>query len=187
MYGCNKLYCEHLGRYYARYYKQLSADAHSGRVDFRGVRFPGLISAMTVPSGGTSDYGPEMLHAAAKGEPYPCFVRPDTRIPFMAMPDGVDALLQLAAAPRGNLTQAAYNVRAFNPSADEIREIVVTEFPQAEISYEVDERRQGIVDSWPEDVDDSAARRDWGFAPKYDLKRAFREYLMPAIRKRYLR
>ncbi len=187
MYGCNKLYCEQLGRYYARYYKQLSADTQAGRVDFRGVRFPGLISAMTVPSGGTSDYGPEMLHAAAKGEPYPCFVRPDARIPFMAMPDGVDALLQLAAAPRGGLTLPAYNVRAFNPSADEIRQIVVKEFPKAEITYDVDQRRQGIVDSWPEDVDDSAARRDWGFMPKYDLQRAFADYLLPAIRKRYLR
>ena len=64
------------------------------------MRFPGLISAVTVPSGGTSDYAPEMIHAAAKGEPYACFVRPDTRIPFMAMPDGVDALLALARAPR---------------------------------------------------------------------------------------
>src|ERR1700712_4448454 len=99
MYGCNKLYCEQLGHYYAHHYKQLSADAIA-RVDFRAVRFPGLISAMTLPSGGTSDYAPEMIHAAAKGERYDCFVRPDTTIPFMAMPDGVDALLALAAAPR---------------------------------------------------------------------------------------
>jgi nucleoside-diphosphate-sugar epimerase len=187
MYGCNKLYCEQLGRYYARYYKQLSAEGQAGRVDFRSVRFPGLISAMTIPSGGTSDYGPEMLHAAARGEAYPCFVRPDTRIPFMAMPDAIAALLQLAAARRDALTLPAYNVRAFNPSADEIRQIVLKEFPRAQITYEVDRRRQGIVDSWPEDVDDSAARRDWGFAPRYDLTRAFEEYLMPAIRKRYAR
>ena len=100
MYGCNKLYCELLGDYYARHYKQLAAETASGKVDFRCVRFPGLISAQTVPSGGTSDYAPEMIHAAAKGEPYACFVRPDTRIPFMAMPDGVEALLTLAAAPR---------------------------------------------------------------------------------------
>ena len=66
----------------------------AGRVDFRCVRFPGLISAMTVPAGGTSDYAPEMIHAAARGEPYACFVRPDTRIPFMAMPDAIDALLR---------------------------------------------------------------------------------------------
>src|SRR5678810_976088 len=109
MYGCNKLYCEQLGRYYARHYKQLSADATIGRVDFRAVRFPGLISADTVPSGGTSDYAPEMIHAAARGEAYACFVRPDTRIPFMAMPDGIDALLKLAAAPKDKLTRTAYN------------------------------------------------------------------------------
>ena len=185
MYGCNKLYCEQLGHYYARHYKQLAAETASGRVDFRCVRFPGLISALTVPSGGTSDYAPEMIHAAAKGEPYACFVRPDTRIPFMAMPDGVDALLRLAAAPREALTRTAYNVGAFNPSAEQIRDVVVRAFPGADITWSNDVKRQGIVDSWPEDVDDSAARKDWGFAPRYDFARAFDEYLIPTIRKRY--
>ena len=185
MYGCNKLYCEQLGHYYARYYKQLAAETASGRVDFRCVRFPGLISALTVPSGGTSDYAPEMIHAAAKGEPYGCFVRPDTRIPFMAMPDGVDALLTLAAAPRDALSRTAYNVGAFNPSAVEVRDVVMTAFPDATITWENDLKRQGIVDSWPADVDDSAARADWGFAPRYDFHRAFSEYLIPTIRERY--
>ena len=97
MYGCNKLYCEQLGRYYTRHYKQLSADAIP-HVDFRCVRFPGLMSGATVPSGGTSDYAPEMIHAAANGEPYACFVRPDTTIPFMVMPDAIDALLALGDA-----------------------------------------------------------------------------------------
>jgi nucleoside-diphosphate-sugar epimerase len=186
MYGCNKLYCEQLGHYYAKYYKQLSADAIP-RVDFRCVRFPGLISAVTVPSGGTSDYAPEMIHAAARGEPYDCFVRPDTTIPFMAMPDGIDALLTLAAAPRQRLTRSAYNLTAFNPSASEIRDVVVAAFPDARIGYKVDAKRQGIVDSWPAAVDDSAARNDWGFAPKYDFERAFHEYLIPTIRERYQR
>jgi nucleoside-diphosphate-sugar epimerase len=185
MYGCNKLYCEQIGRYYARYYKQLAAERASGRVDFRSVRFPGLISAQTVPSGGTSDYAPEMMHAAARGTPYACFVRPDTRIPFMAMPDAVEALLQLASAPAERLTQTAYNVRAFNPSAEEIRAVVVGSFPHAQIVWEVDAKRQTIVDSWPADVDDSAARRDWGFAPRYDFDSAFSNYLIPRIRERY--
>jgi nucleoside-diphosphate-sugar epimerase len=184
MYGCNKLYCEQLGHYYAKYYKQLSADAIP-RVDFRCVRFPGLISAVTIPSGGTSDYAPEMIHAAAKGEPYDCFVRPDTTIPFMAMPDGIDALLALAGAPRERLTRSAYNLTAFNPSASAIRDVVVSAFPNATIRYKVDAKRQGIVDSWPAAVDDSAARADWGFAPKYDFDRAFHEYLIPTIRERY--
>jgi nucleoside-diphosphate-sugar epimerase len=185
MYGCNKLYCEQLGRYYARFYKQLAAEPASGRVDFRSVRFPGLISALTMPSGGTSDYAPEMIHAAAKGQPYECFVRPDTRIPFMAMPDGVDALVKLASAPRDALTRTEYNVAAFNPSADEIRSVVLDAFPAARIDWDVDDKRQGIVDSWPADVDDSTARSDWGFAPRYDFERAFNEYLVPTIRRRY--
>jgi nucleoside-diphosphate-sugar epimerase len=185
MYGCNKLYCEMLGAYYARHYKQLAADVASGRVDFRCVRFPGLISAATVPSGGTSDYAPEMIHAAAKGEAYGCFVRPDTRIPFMVMPDGVDALLTFAASPRDRLTRSAYNVAAFNPSAEEIRQVVLDAFPKAAITWQNDRKRQGIVDSWPADVDDSAARKDWGFDPRFDFTRAFSEYLIPSIRKRY--
>jgi nucleoside-diphosphate-sugar epimerase len=187
MYGCNKLYCEHLGRYYSLHYKQLAAETLSGKVDFRCVRFPGLISAVTVPSGGTSDYAPEMLHAAAQGVPYACFVRPDTRIPFMAMPDGVEALLRLAAAPKESLTRTVYNVGAFAPSAEGIRSRVVEAFPGAEITWAPHLKRQLIVDSWPADVDDSAARRDWGFAPVYDEARAFSEYLVPTIRERYRR
>ncbi len=130
MYGCNKLYCEHLGRYYARHYKQLAAETLSGKVDFRCVRFPGLISAVTVPSGGTSDYAPEMIHAAAQGKPYACFVRPDTRIPFMAMPDGVDALLAARRRARGSASRARSTTSApSTPRPAEIRDIVVRGLP----------------------------------------------------------
>ena len=185
MYGCNKLYCEHLGRYYAHHYKQLDAEPQAGRVDFRSLRFPGLISAHTVPSGGTSDYAPEMIHAAAQGQPYSCFVRPDTRIPFMAMPDAVDAILALTAAPRQQLSQSVYNLSAFDPTADEIRTLVLQAFPRAKIDNVIDDKRQRIVDSWPQRVDDSAARADWGLAPRYGLDAAFGEYLIPTIAGRY--
>jgi threonine 3-dehydrogenase len=184
MYGCNKLYGELLGNYYAQHYQQL-ADPAPLKLDFRALRFPGLISAHTVPSGGTSDYGPEMLHAAAKGLPYACFVRPDTTIPFMAMPDAVKALLHLAAAPREKLSRTAYNVSAFSLSAEEFRTRVMSAFPGAEISYQPHEKRQAIVDSWPMDMDDSAARADWAWSPEYDLQRSFDEYLVPHIRQRY--
>jgi len=185
MYGANKLYCEHLGRYYSRHYKQLAADTQSGKVDFRCLRFPGLISAETVPSGGTSDYAPEMIHAAAAGQPYDCFVRPDTRIPFMAMPDAVEAILRLMAAPRAKLSRAVYNVGAFAPSAEEIEAEVRTAFPRAKIGTHLDVKRQGILDSWPADVDDSAARREWGHAPRFDFHSCFRDYLIPTINRRY--
>ncbi|HCV43838.1 MAG TPA: epimerase [Bacteroidetes bacterium] len=185
MYGVNKLYCEHLGRYYANHYRQLAADTDAHGVDFRSIRFPGLISATTVPSGGTSDYAPEILHAAAQDKPYACFVREDVRIPFMAMPDAIVATLKLEGATREQLTQSVYNITSFSPSAGEVRDIVRREFKNAQTSFSPDDKRQAIVDSWPEDVDDSAARRDWGFVPEYDLARAFNEYLIPGIRKRY--
>jgi len=185
MYGCNKLYCEHLGRYFKFYYRQLGALSSAARLDFRSLRFPGLISAETVPTGGTSDFGPEMLHAAAQGQKYKCFVRPDARIPFMAMPDAVTALVQLLDADPNKLSQAVYNVGGFSPSAAEIAARVKKAFPAADIEYEPDAVRSKIVDSWPEDVDDTRARQDWGFQPAYDFERAFEEYLVPNIRQRY--
>jgi nucleoside-diphosphate-sugar epimerase len=185
MYGCNKLYCEQLGVYFSRYYRQLAAD-RPVMLDFRCVRFPGLISAFTVPSGGTSDYGPEMLHAAAKGVPYACFVREDVRIPFMAMPDAIRALLLLTQAPQADLKRQVFNVTSFSLSAEEFRQRVLHYFPDAQLSYQPDLKRQGIVDSWPADLDDSAARRQWGWSPEYDVERSFDEYLVPNIRKMYL-
>lgn len=185
MYGCNKLYCEHLGRYYNNYYRQLAADRISVSIDFRCLRFPGLISAETIPSGGTSDYGPEMLHHAAQNIPYACFVRPDTVLPFMTMPDAIRALIKLEAAPKKSLSQLVYNVTSFSMSAQEIHNVVKTHFPNAEITFQVDTKRQSIVDSWPADVDDLDARKDWGWRPDYDRERAFDEFLIPAIKQRY--
>ncbi len=185
MYGINKLYCEHLGRYYANHYRQLAADFGSSTIDFRCIRFPGLISADTIPTGGTSDYGPEMLHHAAQGTPYKCFVRFDTRLPFMAMPDAVKSLLDLEAAPQNKLTRLVYNVTSFSPTAAEIREIACRAFPNANLECEPHPARQHIVDSWPGDIDDSAARHDWGWSPDYDQTRSFDEYLIPAIREHY--
>lgn len=184
MYGCNKLYCEQLGVYFSKYYRQLAAD-RPVMLDFRCLRFPGLISAFTVPSGGTSDYGPEMLHAAAKGVPYACFVREDVRIPFMAMPDAIRALLMLTRAAQEELSRQVFNVTSFSLSAEEFRQRVLRYFPAAQISYHPDLKRQSIVDSWPADLDDSAACRQWGWNPEYDVDRSFDEYLVPNIRKMY--
>jgi threonine 3-dehydrogenase len=184
MYGSNKLYCEMLGIYYSMYFRQLAVE-RPVMLDFRSVRFPGLISAFTVPSGGTSDYGPEMIHAAAKGEPYVCFVREDACIPFMAMEDAITALLKLADAPVENLTRRVYNVTSFSLTAAEFRKLVIDSFPKAEITFKPDLKRNGIVDSWPMDMNDNDARRDWCWKPSYDLDRCFHEYLIPNISKRY--
>lgn len=186
MYGCNKLYCEKLGMYYSRYYGQRHLDPNPPvMLDFRAIRFPGLISAFTLPSGGTSDYGPEMLHAAAQGKPYACFVREDTKISFMAMPDAIKSLLMLADVSRENLSHVVYNVGAFALTAREFRDHALQAFPGARITFEPNPRRQGIVDSWPEDVNDSLARAEWGWKPDYDAEAFFDKYFLPEIRKRY--
>ena len=186
MYGCNKLYCEKLGMYYSKFYGQKHLDEKPPHMlDFRAVRFPGLISAYTLPSGGTSDYGPEMLHAAAQGKDYACFVRADTKISFMAMPDAIKSLLMLMDAPREKLSRTVYNLAAFAITAEDFRQRALKAFPNAKISFQPNPRRQGIVDSWPEDVDDSRARADWGWMPDYDVEKFFDEYFLPEIRKRY--
>jgi len=185
MYGCNKLYCEHLGRYYSTYYRQLAADHDKCTIDFRCLRFPGLISAKTIPTGGTSDYGPEMLHHAAQGLPYQCFVRPDTRLPFMVMPDAIKSLLEIEAAPREKLGQLVYNVTSFSPTADEFYKIVLKAFPDCAITFSPHQQRQKIVDTWPADIDDTAASKDWGWVPDYNQDRSFDDYLIPAICQRY--
>ena len=186
MYGCNKLYCEKLGMYYSRYFGQKHLDDNPPRMlDFRAIRFPGLISAFTLPSGGTSDYGPEMLHAAAQGKPYACFVREDTKISFMAMPDAIKSLMVLTETPREKLSHTVYNIAAFALTAGEFRDRAVKAFPGADITFAPNPRRQGIVDSWPEDVDDSLARAEWGWKPDYDADAFFDEYFLPEIRKRY--
>lgn len=181
MYGCNKLYCEMIGSYFAA---RARKDATPG-LDFRAIRFPGLISAETLPSGGTSDYAPEMIHAAAQGRPYSCFVAADTRMPFMTMPDAVDAILRLDAADAATLTTRVYNIGAFSPSASDIKEGVLAHFPEAAIAFEPVAWRQAIVDTWPADVDDGRARGDWGHAPRHRLREALADYLVPALVKRY--
>lgn len=176
VYGCNKLYCELLGAHLTR---------TSGMPDFRSIRFPGLISAETLPASGTTDYAPEMIHAAAQGQPYKCFVLRDAKLPFMTMPDGIDALVGLALADPGRLSRRAYNVRGFASKASEIRSEVLKHFPDADIGFDPDPARQVLVDSWPEDVDDTLAQKDWGFSPRHGLSQAMSDYLVPAMKKRY--
>ena len=185
MYGCNKLSGENLGRYYSQHYRKLASDRMDLPIDFRSIRFPGIISAHTEPSGGTSDYGPEMIHAAARGDAYACFVRPDARIPFMTMPEAIDATRSLMEAPLEQLSRVVYNVQSFAPSAEEFLEQVRVHFPMPEVDFDPDLARQSIVDSWPEAVDDASARADWNWQPTHDLESAFAEYLVPGIRERY--
>ncbi len=181
LYGITKLQCEMLGTYWSR---RASRDRVPG-VDFRSLRFPGLISSETLPSGGTTDYAPEMLHAAAQGKPYVCFVRPDTRLPFMTMRDGVEAFVALSSTAGPEMESRVFNVRSFSASAEEIQDAVLMHYPDARISFEPVAARQAIVDSWPQDVDDARARREWGFCPRFGLAESLREDFVPALQRRY--
>ena len=185
MYGCNKLYCEYLGNYYSSNYQSLGAGKQQSYIDFRSIRFPGIISSKTIPTSGTSDYIPEMLHAAAKGVSYNCFVREDTKIPFMTMPDAIQAIIQIMNTPKQNFSQTIYNIRSFAPTAEEFRQKVMNFFPQAIIEYKINDKRQKMVDSWPEDIDDSSARKEWNWQPRHTLDIGLIEYLIPELKKMY--
>lgn len=185
MYGINKLYVEHMGRYYSNHYKLLDDASDDIKLDFRAVRFPGLMSSETMPSGGTSDYGSEMIHFAAQNKHYNCFVSPKAKLPFMTMPDGIRALIELSKAPRSSLTRCVYNVGSFAVTAQEIRDELTKHFPNMEVSFVPNVKREGIVDTWPADSDDSAARRDWGWKAEHGFSEAFGSYLVPGITKKY--
>jgi len=170
MYGVTKVAGELLGDYYFRRYG----------LDFRAVRFPGLLSAV-LPGGGTSDYAPLMYYEALRVGHYEAFCRPDATIPLMYMPDGLRALVELSQAPRERLTRCVYNVAAFSPTAQQIADEVARAVPGADISFKPDPARQAILDSWPRALDDSLARRDWGWRPEYDLPRMTAD-LLPKLR-----
>lgn len=170
MYGVTKASGEMLGAYYAQRYG----------LDFRGVRFPGLISA-TVPGGGSSDYALFFYVDGVRAGSYTAFCRPDTRIPLMYMPDGIRALLELSDAERSRLKRCVYNIAAFSPTAQVIADNVANALGGAHFSFKPDPIRQAILDSWPKALDDSAARVEWDWAPEYDLAQ-MTAHLIPQVR-----
>ncbi|SRR5690554_42044 len=159
IYGITKVTGELLCRYYFERFG----------VDVRSVRYPGLISYKTPPGGGTTDYAVDIFRAAATGSSYTCFVRPDTRLPMMYMPDAVRAAIELMEADADAITiRTSYNLAGVGFTAEEVAREITRHIPDFEVIYDPDDR-QKIADSWPQDVDDTNARRDWGWKPEYDL------------------
>ncbi len=138
-------------------------------VDVRSLRYPGLISYTAPPGGGTTDYAVAIFHAAAEGEPYTCFVRPDTKLPMMYMPDAIAATLALMDAPAEQIgVRTSYNVGALSFTAEQLAASIRKRFPDFVVTYAPD-YRQSIADSWPAEVEDDAARTDWGWKPEFSL------------------
>ncbi len=161
LYGIAKLSGELLCDYYhARY-----------GMDTRGVRFPGLISYATPPGGGTTDYAADMFFAAATRGDYRCFLRADTRLDMMYMPDAIRAAIAVMEADPPRLQHRnAYNVTAMSFTPEELYQAIRQRIPDFTVSYACDPVRQAIADSWPDKLDDSAARSQWGWQPEFDLE-----------------
>jgi nucleoside-diphosphate-sugar epimerase len=134
------------------------------------VRFPGLISHVAPPGGGTTDYAVEIFYSAIRYRHYTCFLEANTILDMMYMPDAIRAVLELMAADPANLAHRnSFNITAMNFSPAQLADAIRVHIPDFQIDYEVDPARQAIADSWPRAVDDSAARKEWGWAPRYDL------------------
>jgi len=183
IYGMNKLYCEQLGIYFSKNYHHLTNDYKPDLLDFRSIRFPGIISVTTKPTGGTSDYLPEMLHAASDDKKtYECFVGPKTKLPFMIMPDAIDAICKLMNTQKSYLKNSIYNISAFSPSVEDFYNKLSIYFKDFNIKYDINEERQKMVDGWPSQVDCSNALHDWNWKAKYNLDDSFREYFIPFLK-----
>lgn len=167
VYGISKVAGELLGDYYVKRYG----------MDVRGLRYPGIISHETLPGGGTTDYAVAIYYEAVKNGRYTCFVNENTRLPMMYMPDCLKATIDLMQADFSKLRHHSdFNVGAMSFSAGELAASVKKYMPGFEIDYKPDER-QAIADSWPDSVDDSAARDEWGWKPDYDLDAMTRDML----------
>lgn len=160
MYGVNKVAGELLSDYYY----------HKFGVDTRGLRFPGLISYVTPPGGGTTDYAVEIYYEAIKNGRYTSYIDKGTYMDMMYMPDALNAIVDLMEADADNLSHRnSFNVTAMSFEPEQIAAEIRKHIPNFEISYDVDPVRQAIADSWPNSIDSSAAKEEWGFKAEYDL------------------
>lgn len=161
MYGVTKVATELLSDYYF----------HKYGVDTRAVRFPGLISYTTLPGGGTTDYAVEIYYAAVKGEDFICPIAPGTYMDMMYMPDALNAAVKIMQAdPHFLVHRNAFNIASMSFEPDTIYKEIKKHYPDFNIIYEVDPVRQAIADSWPNKMDDTCARKEWGWVPRYNLK-----------------
>ncbi len=161
IYGITKVAGELLCDYYF----------HKYGVDVRGIRYPGLISWKTRPTGGTTDYAVEIYYEAVLNNKYECFVRADTKLPMMYMPDAIKGTLDLMDAPLENLKHHSdFNFAGVSFSAQELADCIATRMPDFECTFNPDSR-QAIADSWPDSIDDSAANKEWDWRPSFDLER----------------
>jgi len=168
VYGISKLAGEQWCEWYHR---------HHG-LDVRSLRYPGLIGYKSLPGGGTTDYAVDIYHKAVAGESFECFLKEDTRLPMMYMPDALKATLDLMHAPTESIkVRTSYNLGAMSFTPQEVATAIQQEVPDFQISYAPD-ARQAIADSWPASIDDSAARHDWNWAPEYDLGKMTHDMLV---------
>ncbi len=165
VYGISKF----AGEFWCHYYHQRYG------VDVRSIRYPGLISYKSAPGGGTTDYAVEIFHAALEEKRYTCFLEEDTYLPMMYMPDAIQATIQLMEAPASSITiRTSYNISGMSFSPKEIAAEIKKQLPEFDMQYKPDYRQQ-IANSWPQSIDDSVARTDWGWKESYDLEKMVKD------------
>ena len=174
MYGVTKVAGELLGDYY---FKRFG-------LDVRGIRYPGIISSETLPGGGTTDYAVEIFYEAIKNKRYTCFLKKDTILPMMYMPDCIKGTIDLMEADISKLNHHCdFNMTSMSFSAGELAEEIKRHIPEFKITYKPD-FRQDIADSWPQSIDDSTARKEWGWKPMYNLSSMSKD-MIKKLKKRH--
>jgi nucleoside-diphosphate-sugar epimerase len=167
VYGISK----YAGEFWCNYYH------HRFGVDVRSLRYPGLISYKSAPGGGTTDYAVEIFYEALENKKYTCFLKDDTYLPMMYMPDAIRATIELMEAPKENISiRTSYNISGMSFSPNEIGAEIKKHIPEFKLDCKPD-YRQAIADSWPQSIDDSVARKDWGWKNEYDLSRMTEDML----------
>jgi threonine 3-dehydrogenase len=173
VYGISKAAGENWSNYYFKRYG----------IDIRSLRYPGIISYQSMPGGGTTDYAVDIYHKAIQGEHFECFLKADTTLPMIYMSDAMDATVRLMEAPADKITvRTSYNLAGMSFSPEEVAASIRKIIPDFEISYQPD-YRQTIADSWPQRIDDSQARKDWGWRPSYSLDKMTSEMIVELRKK----
>ena len=188
IYGKNKLLIERYGTK-----KHEESHQNNAGIDFRSIRFPGIISPYTIPNGGTTDFAPQMLHAAAVfllkngEEEYECKISADTKLPFIGIEEAINSIIRIMNMEDIASQLRSFNIQEISLTPSQIIDTIKKEFPNFSIKYNVEEKLQSVADTWPDSLNCEKAEKEWDFSIEYDHNSFFMDYLIPKIKKHYER
>ena len=180
IYGKNKLAIEQYGLK-----KNIESEKNNSGIDFRAIRLPGVISPIKIPFGGTTDFAPQMIHSAFKGENFICKVSKDTSLPFISIEKAVQAIIDLMEVVKFNSVSRVFNIEEANFSAQQLENLLIKHFDSFNVEYVIDDKFQSVADTWPSSLNCDLAKMNWKFDKQISFKKFIVEYLIPITKKYY--